>query len=251
MDNGVTSKRNYLVYTIVFIILMSIGGTITSLHLVDIHYREPGRTDYLLKRYKVLERFRDSIPQKYFVAEEKIIADTYEEERKKQYNPWGAGADGEGASEFDPYAQAENNEDGAEEMKDEEGVGDETCDITEELSCTKVDQSLYSEIAGIGVSVYGVAGYLLLIVLCVIALIQKPKLPNMTVAAIYCGAIFGFIFSLYLTWVEAFEIEAYCPYCLLSFAFMALILIAVMVQELVLDEKMITREKPEKLFFTN
>jgi uncharacterized membrane protein len=102
------------------------------------------------------------------------------------------------------------------------------------MSCSAVDESKHSELLGIGVSLYGVKGYALMILLCVIVLIQRPSKANIFNHGISLGAIIGFAFSVYLTALEAFVIHSFCPHCIKSAVYMAVIFVAVVVQFLVL-----------------
>jgi len=113
--------------------------------------------------------------------------------------------------------------------KTNDGPGDEACDISETLSCTAVDETEYSEIFGIALSIYGIAGYTLLITLSFICLSRKRKNLDVFSFLLYGGCWAGFIFSAYLTWLETFVIKAFCPYCVVSAVAMTIILVCVLV----------------------
>jgi uncharacterized membrane protein len=77
--------------------------------------------------------------------------------------------------------------------------------------CETVAQSRWSELGGIPVSVFGMAGAATL--LGTFAWRSPLAIPaRFTIAGI------GAVFSLYLTFLEATEINAYCIYCLGSAA---------------------------------
>jgi uncharacterized membrane protein len=83
--------------------------------------------------------------------------------------------------------------------------------------CETVANSSYSHLMGINVAVIGIAGYC---VLLVTALMRGD-------AARLAGfglALGGFGFSLYLTYLEVFKIEAICEWCVISACLMALLL---------------------------
>ncbi|HMC06546.1 MAG TPA: vitamin K epoxide reductase family protein [Solirubrobacterales bacterium] len=81
--------------------------------------------------------------------------------------------------------------------------------------CATVASSHYSHIAGINVSVFGIVGYVLLL-----AAAALPGDP-----ARFGGfllALVGFGFSLYLTYLELFVIDAICQWCVGSAVLMTL-----------------------------
>jgi uncharacterized membrane protein len=75
--------------------------------------------------------------------------------------------------------------------------------------CEKVQSSDYAELAGVPVALLGLIGYGLVLT----SLWVPGELGRM------CGALLaliGFGFSVYLTWVELFEIDAICQWCVVS-----------------------------------
>lgn len=104
------------------------------------------------------------------------------------------------------------------------------CNISSVFSCNSVDQSAYSEIFGIPVSLLGMLFYVAVIG----GLLKRTYLKKLVTKFIslknfdyvYLSMlIFGVIFGIYLTIIEAFVIEAYCIYCLTSFAITILLAI--------------------------
>jgi len=77
------------------------------------------------------------------------------------------------------------------------------CGIT---SCEEVNSSSYSYLFGIPNSLFGMGFYAAVAAL----LISKRK------KLVFWLTFFGFVFSIYLTAIEAFVIKAYCQWCLLS-----------------------------------
>jgi uncharacterized membrane protein len=75
--------------------------------------------------------------------------------------------------------------------------------------CEKVTESSHSELLGIDVAVIGVVGYVLLLVA---ALLRGDG----TRMAGFGLALFGFGFSVYLTYLELFRIDAICQWCVAS-----------------------------------
>lgn len=90
--------------------------------------------------------------------------------------------------------------------------------------CSVVNASRYSEVNGIPVAVIGVAGYLAL--LAVQWLERKPGFFQQNGAMLFFAlSITGFLFTLYLIYVEIALIKAYCPFCITSQVTMTLIFI--------------------------
>lgn len=81
--------------------------------------------------------------------------------------------------------------------------GDLVCGLT---SCGVVNTSKYAIFLGIPVSFWGLGFYLL-----VISLILLKKR-----ALLFVLTTLGLLFSIYLTYLEAFVIKAWCQWCILS-----------------------------------
>ena len=82
--------------------------------------------------------------------------------------------------------------------------------------CQTVQQSSYSVIAGIPVSVLGLCSYLAILVLSFLR-------TEAARAAQLALALAGVVFSGYLLWAQAVPIGAFCDWCLASDAIMSLI----------------------------
>ena len=90
--------------------------------------------------------------------------------------------------------------------------------------CSVVNASIYSEVNGIPVAVIGVVGYLAL--LAVQWLERKPGFFQENGSMIFFAlSVTGFLFTLYLIYVEIVLIKAYCPFCITSQVTMTLIFI--------------------------
>lgn len=94
--------------------------------------------------------------------------------------------------------------------------------------CSVVNASKYSkiELAGfkIPVAVLGVAGYAA--ILAVLLLEQKMGLLQQNGSLVFFGlSLMGFLFTLYLVYVEIALIKAFCPFCITSQVAMTLIFI--------------------------
>jgi uncharacterized membrane protein len=89
-----------------------------------------------------------------------------------------------------------------------------SCDFNETVSCTAVNQSKYSEVAGVPVAGIGIAGYVLYGTLACLGLTERygktaPLLLLLT--ALGAAAV-----SLFLTYIEVFVLNAVCPLCVIS-----------------------------------
>jgi uncharacterized membrane protein len=90
--------------------------------------------------------------------------------------------------------------------------------------CSEVNASRYSEINGIPVAALGVVGYAL--ILALLFLEQRPGFFRDNGAYLFFGvSLMGFLFTLYLIYIEVALIKAYCPFCLASQAIMIAIFI--------------------------
>jgi uncharacterized membrane protein len=76
--------------------------------------------------------------------------------------------------------------------------------------CEKVQSSTYAELAGVPVALFGLIGY-------VGILLSLLALPDETGRlAVAFLSLVGFGFSMYLTWAELFRIHAICQWCVAS-----------------------------------
>ena len=90
--------------------------------------------------------------------------------------------------------------------------------------CSEVNASRYSEINGIPVAVLGVLGYAA--ILALLFLEQRPGILQQNGTMMFFGvSLLGFLFTLYLIYVEVALIKAYCPFCLASQAVMIFVFI--------------------------
>jgi len=80
--------------------------------------------------------------------------------------------------------------------------------------CQIVEQSSYSRVFGIPVAVFGVLFYLTLII-GVFMRVDKKYQSLITKYMLYITTL-GFLFSVYLTYLELYVIHAICMYCVIS-----------------------------------
>jgi uncharacterized membrane protein len=82
--------------------------------------------------------------------------------------------------------------------------------------CERVQNSRYAELAGVPVAVLGLAGYIAIL----LASLVRGEAPRLAAAFV---ALVGLGFSLYLTYLELFEIRAICQWCVASAVVMAVL----------------------------
>jgi uncharacterized membrane protein len=81
--------------------------------------------------------------------------------------------------------------------------------------CETVAKSSYSHIAGINIAIFGIVGYLLLLGSAFFA-------NDYARLGAFAVALGGFGFSVYLTYLEIFKIEAICQWCVASAVLMTI-----------------------------
>jgi len=90
--------------------------------------------------------------------------------------------------------------------------------------CSVVNASRYSEINGIPVAVVGMVGYAA--ILAVLLLERRPGFFQKNGTMLFFGlSLTGFLFTVYLIFVEIALIKAYCPFCITSQVVMTIIFI--------------------------
>lgn len=92
-----------------------------------------------------------------------------------------------------------------------------------ELACTtggceRVQSSRYAKLGGVPVPLIGLIGYVAIFA----SLLVRGELARLSTAAMTLG---GFAFSVYLTYLELFEIDAICQWCVGSAVVMTLLAI--------------------------
>ncbi|MCB9453659.1 MAG: vitamin K epoxide reductase family protein [Anaerolineaceae bacterium] len=87
------------------------------------------------------------------------------------------------------------------------------CVESSTFNCDLVQSSIYSEIMGIKIAYLGVVTYLLLGVLLLVE-DRIPLLHEYGPVLIFGITLFGFLYSVWLVYVQAFRLEAFCPWCL-------------------------------------
>ncbi len=91
--------------------------------------------------------------------------------------------------------------------------------------CDEVNNSIYAKIHGIPVSFIGLAGYLLLLLLAVAALRSDGHVRRRMLLLCLLCSLGGVGFSIYLTYIEVYVIEALCSWCVASAIIISLLAI--------------------------
>jgi uncharacterized membrane protein len=81
------------------------------------------------------------------------------------------------------------------------------------FDCGTVLNSVYSELGGIPIAWLGLGTNLLVVALLLLEN-RVGVLRQFGVALVFGVVLFAFLFSVYLVYVQAFLIGAYCPWCL-------------------------------------
>jgi uncharacterized membrane protein len=81
--------------------------------------------------------------------------------------------------------------------------------------CWSVNNSIYSEWNGIPISVFGMLAYISIILLLTF-LNRVSFLKNFNHIIVLGISLIGFIFSIYLTYLQIAVIKAICPFCIIS-----------------------------------
>jgi uncharacterized membrane protein/thiol-disulfide isomerase/thioredoxin len=96
--------------------------------------------------------------------------------------------------------------------------------------CNVVQTSQYATIAGIPVAVLGLINYLAVLVLWAVQRSGAGKWARPAALALLGLALFGVLFSIYLTLLEIFVIHAVCMWCVTSALITTLIMVVVVAQ---------------------
>jgi len=97
----------------------------------------------------------------------------------------------------------------------EAGGGSPIC-VAGGSGCQTVAESSYSHLFGVNIAIFGIVGYVLLLA----AALLRGDAARMAGFGIALG---GFGYSLFLTYLEIFKIEAICQWCVASAVLMTLL----------------------------
>ena len=82
--------------------------------------------------------------------------------------------------------------------------------------CQTVAESSYSHALGVNIAIFGIVGYVLLLV-CALLRGDAARMGGFLIS------LGGFGYSVYLTYLEVFKIEAICQWCVASAVLMTLL----------------------------
>ena len=93
--------------------------------------------------------------------------------------------------------------------------------------CNAVQSSPYAKLFGIPIGVLGALTYLGMLGFWAVGHFNRGRLAQLAPLALFGLALFGVLFSLYLTYLEPFVIGAVCAWCLTSATIITILLLAV------------------------
>lgn len=102
----------------------------------------------------------------------------------------------------------------------------EACGEGQTSGCEDVARSSWSSFAGLPVAAYGLAFYLSLSLLLVLALLAPADLRDPLAGVVVAALALGLLVDLLLLGVQAFAIHAYCKLCILTYLLSAAALVA-------------------------
>lgn len=106
-------------------------------------------------------------------------------------------------------------------------AGGSFCNVDDFVNCDIVNKSIYSEIFGIPVSIIGFAAYVFFFIIAFALFLGKKIQKNIILfSALFAGA--SVLFSLYLTYIEFFVLDAVCILCLTQQILILLIFITIL-----------------------
>jgi uncharacterized membrane protein len=90
--------------------------------------------------------------------------------------------------------------------------------------CQTVADSEYSSIGPVPVAVIGLAGYLAILAVVLLAT-QREDMARMAPVLVFGMSLIGVLFSAWMTYLELFVIHAICPWCVTSAAIITAIFV--------------------------
>ena len=91
--------------------------------------------------------------------------------------------------------------------------------------CVTVQTSTYAKLFGFfPIALLGVIGYVVILASWILLKIVAPSKQDLVSLVLWAFCMFGVLFSIYLTYLEAFIIHATCSWCILSAVLMILLL---------------------------
>jgi len=106
-----------------------------------------------------------------------------------------------------------------------------SCDINAFVSCAGVMGSKQAEAFGFANSIIGIGGFAVVLTLGVL-LLARVELPSFAWVGLWFGTLFGISFVTWLQYQSIYNIGKLCPYCMLVWAVMIPIFVAVSARNL-------------------
>ncbi len=97
-----------------------------------------------------------------------------------------------------------------------EAGGDSPVCLAGGSGCRTVAESSYAHVAGVNIAIFGAVGYLLLLATAFVA-------SDLARFGGFVVSLGGFGYSVFLTYIEIFKIEAICQWCVASAVLMTLL----------------------------
>lgn len=110
------------------------------------------------------------------------------------------------------------------------------CDLSQTFSCSSVAKSDYSSIWGVPIAAIGVIGYIIIFLIAITmvkAYYNNSHVSHKLKKLLIVLSFIAVLFTVYLTYIEAFAIKTFCPVCLLS----ALTIVLIFIFSILLHKK--------------
>lgn len=95
--------------------------------------------------------------------------------------------------------------------------------------CEAVQTSIYSELLGVPVAIWGLLSYVALLVIYLVKRSNWRDLGGVARQGFFLVTLIGVMYSAYLTYLELFVIDAICPWCVASAVVMTILFILAIV----------------------
>jgi uncharacterized membrane protein len=188
--------------------LLAVAGLWDSHHLLKLHYEDPIHVNLLNRKFPFTKGW--------------IKAPAVFEEVQPPV-------------EYDPYKKTLDNTPKDGSTSTSASGAKESCDVSKIWTCSGVDASPYSECFGFGfclgipTSGIGFAGNVMILLLSILTLALCAGLARRAGQLLCLCVLFGFAMSAYLTYLEKFVINMFCPYCVASAVMMTVMLILTLI----------------------
>lgn len=96
--------------------------------------------------------------------------------------------------------------------------------------CEAVQSSIYSELLGVPVAIWGLLSYLALLAIYLVKRSNWRGWGALARQGFFLVTLIGVMFSAYLTYLEIFVIHAICPWCVASAVVMTILFILALVE---------------------